>query len=191
MIRTAVARALSIAGHPAILMPFAVTVAAVTRGASPAVLYVAAGATIAVAVAIAAFSIVQVRSGRWTHVDASVPSERSQLNVVSAGLLLGAAALLWVNGQPLALVAGSAIAGALVVLAHLLKAAFKLSLHCAFAVYAASLLWPSVALVAVTLVLSAAVAWSRLVLRRHTPPEVVSGLLSGAVAGVGFNIIAG
>src|SRR5512139_1693869 len=104
-------------------MPFAVMVAAMNRSAPPAVLYVAEGATIAVAVAIAAFSIVQVRSGRWTHVDASAPSERSQLNVFSAGLLLATAALLWLNGQPLALVAGLAIGGALVLLAHLLRAA--------------------------------------------------------------------
>jgi membrane-associated phospholipid phosphatase len=77
-----------------------------------------------------------------------------------------------------------------VVMASLLRRWLKLSLHAAFAVFAASLLWPSVMAVVGLLALAVAVAWSRLVLRRHTLGEVVVGLLAGGAAGVGFHLIA-
>jgi membrane-associated phospholipid phosphatase len=45
--------------------------------------------------------------------------------------------------------------------------------------------------VLVVAALAAGVAWSRLVLRRHTLVEVAVGLLAGTGAGAGFHLIAG
>lgn len=184
------ARALSIVGHPAVLMPSAVVWAASLKNAPPAVLHAAAAACGFVVVCVAVYSGVQVRAGRWQHVDASVPQERRQLNLVLALLLFGVALGLWWTGQPRPVVLGLALGGAVVVLASLLRHWLKLSLHAAFAVFAAALLWPSVGAVFSVLVLAAGVGWSRLVLGRHTRGEVVAGLLAGAAAGVGFHLIA-
>ena len=184
----AAARALSVIGHPALLMPASVVWAASLRRAPPQVVQMAAAASAAVAISVVAYSIVQVRAGRWQHVDASVAHERKQLHLFLALVLFGAAGLLWWGGQPRSVAAGLAIGGTLIAVAHLLRARLKVSLHAAFAVFAASLLWPSPAAVLLVLLLAAGVSWSRLVLHRHTRAEVVVGLLAGGAAGLAFNL---
>lgn len=183
---TTVARALSVIGHPALLMPAAVAGSAAANGAPPRVLHLGLAAALTIALCVIAFSLVQVRAGRWSHVDASVPRERSQLNVVLCVLLFGAAGLLWWSGQPRLLSLGLGLGGAMVVAAQLLRRWLKLSLHTAFAMFAAALWWPNAGGAAVVLLLAAAVSWSRLALRRHTGAEVAAGLLAGAAAGSAF-----
>ena len=185
------ARALSIVGHPALLMPGAVVWSARLNHAPPAVLQAAVAACGVVVLCVAVYSAVQVQAGRWQHVDASQPHERRQLNLVLALLLLGLAGALWWAGQPESAVLGLALGGAVVVLASGLRHWLKLSLHAAFAVLAAALLWPSVPAVLALLALAAGVSWSRLVLRRHSRAEVLAGLLAGAAAGLGFQRIVG
>jgi hypothetical protein len=111
------ARALSVIGHPALLMPAAVAGSAAANGAPPRVLQLALAASVAVAACVILYSLVQVRAGRWSHVDASVPRERSQLNLVLCMLLFGAAGLLWWSGQPRLLPLGLGLGGAMVVAA--------------------------------------------------------------------------
>jgi membrane-associated phospholipid phosphatase len=186
-LRLALARALSVIGHPALLVPSAVAWAAVGRGAPPDVLRWAVGASVFVAISVLVYSAVQVRKGRWRHVDASVPQERGQLNLFLAALLLGTATLLWWKGSHAMVAWGLAVCGAVVVFALLTRHWLKVSLHAAFAVFAAALVWPNAVAVGLGLVLAAGVAWSRLVLKRHTLLEVVVGVLVGGAAGVGLN----
>jgi membrane-associated phospholipid phosphatase len=138
---------------------------------------------VAAAVAVAVYSIGQVRRGGWQHVDASVPRERQQLNRFLVPLLWGLAGVLAASGQPRPTVLGMALGGAIVVCAQALRRRLKLSLHVAFAVFAASLLWPLWPAVLGLGVLAAGVLWSRLVLGRHTGGEVLAGAFVGAIAG--------
>jgi hypothetical protein len=188
MRRIAAARVLSIVGHPALLMPVAVAAAASGPGAPPQLLRVALGTALAVAVVVGLYSLWQVRRGHWAHVDASHPAERSQLNLLLAGLLCGAATLLWALGQPPAVVAGPLLAALLVLLTHALRRWLKVSLHAAFALFAAALVWPHLPGTLAVAALALGVAWSRLVLRRHTLPEVLTGLLLGAAFGTALRI---
>ena len=185
---TLAARTLSIVGHPALLMPLAVAVAASGAGAPPQLLQVALGTAVAVAVIVGLYSLWQVRAGRWAHVDASQPRERRQLNRFLAALLGGAALLLWTLGQPPQVALGPLLAALLVLLAHGLQRWLKVSLHAAFALFAAALAWPHVGLTLGLVLLAAGVAWSRLVLRRHTRAEVLLGLLLGTACGGAFRV---
>jgi phosphotransferase system glucose/maltose/N-acetylglucosamine-specific IIC component len=178
-------------GHPALLMPLAVALGIVGADASPQLLQAALTTALLVAVIVGLYSLWQVRAGRWAHVDASQPRERSQLNLFLALLLFGAAGLLWALSLPLAVASGAGVVALLVLAAHLLRRWLKVSLHAAFAVFAASLVWPSIVGVVLILALAAGVAWSRLALRRHTLPEVLLGLLLGAAFGAGFRLAIG
>lgn len=184
----AAARALSIVGHPAVLMPVAVAAAASGPGAPPQLLRVALGTAVAVAVIVGLYSLWQVHRGRWAHVDASHPAERNQLNLVLAGLLCAAAGLLWALGQPPAVAAGPLLAALLVLLTHALRRWLKVSLHAAFALFAAALVWPYLPGTLAIGALALGVAWSRLVLRRHTLAEVLTGLLFGAAFGAALRL---
>jgi len=184
----ATARALSIVGHPAVLMPVAVAAAASGPGAPPQLLRVALGTAVAVAVIVGLYSLWQVHRGRWAHVDASHPAERSQLNLVLAGLLCAAAGLVWALGQPPAVAAGPLLAALLVLLTHALRRWLKVSLHAAFALFAAALVWPHLPGTLAIGALALGVAWSRLVLRRHTLAEVLTGLWLGAAFGAALRL---
>ena len=185
---TRAARALSILGHPALLMPGAVVWVSIARNAPPSVLFTAASASVFVALCVGVYSAVQVRAGRWAHVDASVPRERGQLNLFLALLLFSTAGALWWSGQPRPVFLGLALGGGLVVVGHLLRRWLKVSLHVGFAVFAAVLLWPDAVAVAGLLALSAGVAWSRRVLGRHTRADLLAGSLAGVAVGVLFHL---
>lgn len=186
--RLAIARALSVLGHPALVMPSAVVWVAHVRSAAPGVLAMAAMASVSVAVCVGVYSVLQVRAGRWRHVDASVPRERQQLNRFLVLLLFGMASVLSGLGQATPVGLGLALGGALVGSGLLLQRWLKLSLHVGFAVFAAVLLWPETVAVAGLLALSAGVAWSRRVLGRHGRADLLAGGLVGVAAGILFHL---
>lgn len=180
------ARALSIVGHPMLMLPVAVLAIALAQGDTRTATWSAAGFGVFTAL-VMGYSWWQVRRGRWAHVDASATHERSTLNrFLLVALTSGALLIGWRGGQPL-FALGLALSAAMILVAVLTSRACKLSLHLAFAVFAACLLrelgtgWMFAALL-----FAIAVAWSRLALGRHTPRDLVAGAATGAVAGLAF-----
>jgi membrane-associated phospholipid phosphatase len=132
-------------------------------------------------------SIRQVRRGAWKHVDASERGERPMLYAIGIGASLVMVGYLYVMvpGSPM-------IRSTLIVLGVLFLCALalrwvKISLHLLFVAIAATamvlmrspLAWIYVPLVPL-------LAWSRLVLARHTVVEVVLGAVIGAATGYAF-----
>ena len=178
--RRTAARGLSIVGHPAVLTPAAGLAALNARGADRATVALSLLVVAGLAAIVMVFSWRQVTSGRWGHVDAVERSERRGLNRLTLGLLLIATAGAALSGG-VRLAIGLAGAALIISAASLASRWLKLSQHVAFAGLAAVLAgyvrpWAVVGGAALT----AAVAWSRLELGRHTLREVVAG------AGVGF-----
>lgn len=183
--RRGIARAVSIIGHPFLVMPLAGLAAAQARGAPPTMLWPLAGALAVLVLGLQAWTVRQVRRGRWAHVDASGGSERRDLNrallaVFAAGAVIGLALR-----APRELLLAFVLSAAMVALALLLARRLTLSLHVAFAVFAAAVVgtWP---LALGLLALAVAVAWSRLVLARHSGADVALGALAGGLAGLAF-----
>jgi hypothetical protein len=174
--RLPTARALSILGHPGVVMPAALMVMSRQVGsAANAALFVALGVTGLVVL----YSLWQVRRGAWAHVDASQRPERLQLNRFVAMVLLASSALAWLKQAP-ALALGLAASGGLVLVALALQRWCKLSLHVGFACFAAGLMWPDKLAFSLGLLLASGVAWSRLVLKRHVPRDLWVGSMVGS-----------
>ena len=188
MTRIAVARAVSIAGHPVVVLPAAASIAASTRGASLQQLRFIAGALAILGIIALGFSWFQVGTGRWVHVDASRRGERTSLNAFLAVLLLLSALLLWVLTRQPPMSIGLALSSALVVTALLIARWVKVSLHTAFATFATMLVWPSTPAVIAGVAITGVVVWSRLVLGRHVAADIVAGLLLGLAAGQGYQL---
>jgi hypothetical protein len=188
MMRVAVARAVSIAGHPVVLLLVAALIAASTRGASLRQLWLISGALVTLGVVVLGFSYLQVRAGRWSHIDASVRSERKSLNVFLGVVCLLSAVLLWFLTRRPSMSLGLALSGALIVVALLIARWVKVSLHVAFAAFATALLWPIKLAVVAGALLTAAVVWSRLVLGRHVAADVATGLVLGTAAGSVYHV---
>jgi len=183
----ALARVISIVGHPVLVLPVAVMVSGRVRGVSLATRSTTIGVTLGIGVVVLVFSAVRVWLGHWKHVDASEPAERDQLNGFTAVLLLGAAlaGLLTSGGTP-DLYLWPACSGGVVLAAMALRRRMKLSQHVAFDLFAALAVLPSVWAASAIAVLTIGVGWSRLVLQRHTRTEVAVGTVVGVVAGAVF-----
>lgn len=186
----ALARTVSILGHPTIVLPLSVLALTLQRAGGRQAAWMVAG-FVMLAAMVMAYSKWQVRRGRWSHVDASELAEREALNRFLL-IALGVATLLALAvGAPLEHALGLSLAAAIVLLALRTQARCKLSLHTAFVVYAAVLLGATsmVALV-VGLGFAGLVAWSRLSLQRHEPRDLVAGAVAGCVAGLLFHAAA-
>jgi hypothetical protein len=185
--RIAIARAISTIGHPVVLISVAALIAASTQGATVVQLRSVGVFMLALATVVIGFMWYQVRSGRWTHVDASGPSERPSLNLFLVGLLALSALLLWRVWHSAHMSIALALAALLIVAALLISKWLKVSLHAVFAAYSTTLLWPLKFAVVAGIIVTAAVAWSRLALSRHTVAEIIVGLLLGAIAGGAYS----
>src|SRR4030095_9868384 len=155
---TIIARSLSILGHPLVVVPAVVATLAIQGGAPQAGLIVSV--VLAVAFAVLAFSLWQVRRGRWRHVDASGRRERRSLNLFLAIILLLAAVFAFVRTPGVGLPVGLLMSGVLMLVVIFASSWIKVSLHAAFAAFAAALLWPlHYSYVVVASVGAAAVCW--------------------------------
>lgn len=188
MKRVAVARAVSILGHPVVLVLAAGLIVASTRGASVAQLWWVGGALVAFGAIVMGFTAWQVRAGRWSHVDASERGERRSLNGFLAALLLLSAALLWFLTRRPYMSGALALSGVVIVMALLVARSIKVSLHAAFAAFSTALVWPVMLAVVAGILVTLAVAWSRLVLGRHVAADLIVGLLLGVAAGSAYHL---
>ena len=181
----AIARGVSTIGHPLLVVPAAVLAVLLYRQTASAASILAPVCGIC-AVAFT-FSFWQVRRGRWQHIDASLKAERSSLNLFLASVLLLGAVIGFYRGVDTGLSLGLFLSGVLIVIVMMLSPWTKLSLHAAFAAFAALLLWPlNVWLVALAAGATAGICWSRVMLGRHTVGEVIAGSALGALLCTGF-----
>jgi hypothetical protein len=184
---TALARWVSILGHPFVMV--AVLIVAAGQRVSPGA-PAGRSALLVVAVTLAPVAVLmwrQVRQGHWSNADASNVEERPVLFGVALAALGLATIWLLVRDPDSFLVRGTLGVALLIVAAAVLTPWIKVSLHLAFAGMAgvALALLGSVAGYMVLGVLPL-LAWSRLRLLRHRPPEIAAGLTLGVIAGVGL-----
>ena len=181
------ARAVSILGHPLLVLPAALALPAALRDADHATLRSMLIGFALFAALLLGWSWWQVRRNRWAHVDASQPSERKSLNRTLLVAIAIGALVAWLRSPTPDLALTLAVSACIVAIAMLLVRWCKLSLHASFAVYAAGLLWPlGVAAVGAGCVFAGIVAWSRLRLSRHRPRDIVAGAATGVLAASGY-----
>jgi membrane-associated phospholipid phosphatase len=183
----AIARSLSILGHPLVVVPVAVVTLVLHERTSSAALIVST--ICGIAGFVLAFSFWQVRRGQWQHIDASARAERRSLNLFLAIVLfLGAAVAFYqLPGPGLSL--GLLLSGLLIVTVMLFSPWVKLSLHASLAAFAV-LLWPlKLWYVALASVAAAGICWSRVTLGRHTIVEVLGGSFLGGLFGACFWLV--
>jgi membrane-associated phospholipid phosphatase len=182
------ARLVSILGHPLLTLPLAVLALMAAHGPAgdSGRLHATAIAMALIAAGVMGYAWWQVKRERWTHVDASAPNERANLNRGLLSLLTALATLaVWRAMPDLAL--GFALSAALILIAMASARWCKLSLHVAFAAYAAGLLWAlSPAATTAAAVFTATVAWSRLRLSRHRPRDIAAGAIAGVAAAAAY-----
>jgi membrane-associated phospholipid phosphatase len=170
------ARALSIAGHPFILIPAA---ALIVSGRGPALVLALT------MLAVASVIFLQVRRGKWSDADVSTRQQRPLFYAVILAATAGAAFLLWRMGASSSFVRGTLIAIAMITIQMIANRWLKISLHASFAAFVTGIIATrGIAMAIAAACLALAIAWSRVTLKRHTLLEVVIGLGLGACAAI-------
>ena len=183
--RGVVARWISILLHPFAVFALLALVAA-WRIDPAALPRTAIGMAVAIGV-VWGFVLQRTRSGRWGTVDASQRRERPALYALALVVALGY--WWWMGGRGSAASSGVLAAVAMLCVAGIANRWIKLSLHMAslaFAGVSLLALWMPAGVA--DLLLLPLLAWSRLRLARHTPPEVIGGALLGVLAGVALRL---
>jgi len=173
---TTLARILSIAGHPFVLIPLMVAVA--TRNWVWTSI-VAAGTILPLFVIV----LRNVRRGIWSDHDVSRREQRGGLYRVALPLVALSAVLLYFLDAGPRMMRGFAAAAVMLLLGVLGNRFLKISMHmmaAAFCGVTIAWLYPATTFAIVPFV--AAIAWSRRELERHTWAEVAAGLAIGAGA---------
>ncbi len=174
----------SIVGHPFLVVPAAIVVATSQRAAASArgpVLGVVGASMLVLTVQVA----VRLRRGEITDIDVSTREQRPRMYAVAIAAAVVSTALLFATHQSSTAVYGAAIAGGLLVAGALANVWIKVSLHTAFAVFAAGIAFhagPHAAIVFAGIAL--VVAWARVAYGRHTLREVVAGGVLGSIFAV-------
>ncbi|MBX2890975.1 MAG: hypothetical protein KF734_08620 [Saprospiraceae bacterium] len=174
---------LSTVGHPFVLLPVVLSLLTVRQlpfeKAWPAL--AAIWGSLAV---MGAFLIVKKRKGKISNWDVSVQSERAR-NIYRPVLilLLAAAALLYFFRQPF--VGETLFFALLMAVCYAINTKIKISQHTLIVTYLGFLvlsanLWAGVAM----LIFAPFVAWSRVVLGRHTQLEILVGGLVATAFGI-------
>ena len=173
---TTLARALSIAGHPFVLIPLMIAVR--TRSWVWTAI-VAAGTTLP----LLAIVLRNVRRGVWSDHDVSRQEQRGGLYRVALPLVIVSGVLLYFLDAGPRMIRGFAAAVVMLLLGALGNRFLKISMHmmvAAFCGVSIARLYPVATFAIVPFV--AAIAWSRRKLERHTWAEVAVGLALGAGA---------
>lgn len=128
-----------------------------------------------------------VKRGTYTNYDVSNRTQRQSWYVFAAILMLFVTIVLFWTDQSRPLRYSVLFALVLLVASQIVNLYLKTSLHVAFNIFLAFLIMPLQPIIGtVFLLFSIPLAWSRLVLKKHTLEEVISGAILGLATGLSF-----
>ena len=190
MERVVLARALSIVFHPFVMVGVMVGAAAAARQTAGEAVRSVGAVVLFTIVPLAVLMWRQVRRGRWENADASNRAERPILYVVGGAGVVALLAYVVVIRQQSFMVRGVVATLCTLALSAGATRWIKVSLHMAFAALASTALALGRSPVGYLLLLALpALGWSRLILQRHTPLEVVLGTIIGAGAAAALHFL--
>lgn len=174
---------ISAVGSPVVLFPVVASYLTVSEvglaAAWPVILTISA-----IFAALSAFILVRKMRGQISNLDVSNQHQRAR-NVYIPSLLLVLFATLYFYWTEQPYVYRTLYVGLLLGICFAINTVKKISLHTVVATYLSGLMVSSSLLVGVAFFIFAAlIAWSRVVLGRHTQQEVLLGWLVGSVFGL-------
>lgn len=189
--KTNLARLISILGHPLLTLPiFAVTVLFTYEKFNQALIHsslILGGICLPLCLKM----YWKTKSGSYTNFDVSDQKQRQSWYVYAVVILLLVTIVLFVTEQPRTLRLSILFALILLTISKLVNFFIKSSLHVSLNIFLAFLIMSINLLIGLIFLCSIFfIAWARLVLKRHTLKEIITGALIGFGVGiVAFNFI--
>lgn len=181
---TKFARLISWIGHPLVFVLASFAVVVGTQLGPRTGLPILLALLLSTLVPTAILLLSGVRSGRWSDADVSVRKERQRFFPWAVPFSLAGVIAVWCMRAPNYIIRGALVTLALFVISWIVNCRLKLSLHALFAFYCATILFRiGASWGAIAFVLAILVSWSRLFLQRHTPVELITGIVLGLIGG--------
>jgi len=180
-----VARWISRVGHPFVLPLVALLIVTLQVVPPWQALGIVALTLVTTTVPLLIYTRRQIRRERWTDYDVSVRQDRYRLYPLLLAVLGLSALVFWFVGGPRFMIRGLLASMVLAFAAMLANLVLKVSLHTALSVFCALVIlalnnWLGIG----ACIFAMLIGWSRVVLKRHTTAEVISGALLGSIVGV-------
>ena len=187
---TSIARWVSIVFHPFVMVAAMVGAAAAARQSQAAAVRSVAVVVVFTIIPLAFLMWRQVRGGKWDNADASNRTERPILYLVGGVSLFALLGFLSLQSTQSFMMRGVVATLGMMAVCAIATQWIKVSLHMAFATFAATALALVRSPVGYALVLALPpLVWARLTLQRHTLVEVALGTIIGAAAGMALHYL--
>lgn len=182
--KSVIAKYISIIGHPFLTIPIFLIVILFARegvaNAGTLAMLIIGGIFIPISIR----TYIGVRRGKYTNLDVSDQRQRQQWFMLTTALVLLVTALLWITKQDIIVCVAMTVSLFLMIVSQLINFVVKASMHVAYHTYLSFVVfffnqWVGI----LFLLFLPMLAWSRLYLKRHTKPEVFSGLVLGLFFG--------
>jgi membrane-associated phospholipid phosphatase len=181
--RIQIARWISIIGHPFTFVVLLVATASWKMHGEADALRTTGIIVAAMLVPLGLFIWNRYSLGHWETVDASAPADRLALYTAAFVLLIPVGIYFILQERSTEMVRGLASVAVLIGILACLNRWIKLSVHLALATFAAVIITRLNPIFGLALLLFLPfLAWSRLVLSRHTPTEIAGGFILGLIA---------
>jgi membrane-associated phospholipid phosphatase len=182
MTKAKIARWISIVGHPFTFVVLLVATASWKIHGGFNAFRITTIVVVATLVPLGLFIWNRYSLGHWATVDASAPADRPALYTVAFVLLIPVSVYFVVRERATEMVRGLVAVAVLIGIAAALNRLIKLSVHVTIAAFTAIIITRLAPLFGFALLLFLPfLAWSRLMLSRHSPAEVAGGFLLGLV----------
>jgi membrane-associated phospholipid phosphatase len=180
MNKSRIARWISIVGHPFTFVVLLVATSSWELHGGQHALRTTAIVIVAMLIPLGLFIWNRYSLGHWETVDASAPKDRPALYTASFLLLIPIGTYFILRDHSAEMVRGLAAVAILIGILAGLNRWIKLSVHLALATFATFIILRIAPTLGVALLIFLPIlGWSRLVLSRHSPVEVVGGFLLG------------
>lgn len=179
-----VAKGFSVLGHPLLITALFIVFATFQQSDRQGAFLVSAILIGGVILPVTFINYRKAKKGEYTNFDVSDRKQRSSMYVYMLVLLTVATFVLFITGQDEAYCYGILCFLIMLLAAYLLNFWIKASLHSAIAFYLSFCMMELNSTSGlIMLLLAMLVSISRLILKRHTIAEVLSGMMLGCIAG--------
>ncbi|WP_298426548.1 phosphatase PAP2 family protein [uncultured Kordia sp.] len=182
-----IAKVISIVGHPLLFLPILIGLTLISlEGIRTSIqsLGILAGLSI---IPTTIWVFIKTKNGSYTNFDVSNQRQRRTLFPFIIILLTLTTFVLYITNMPEYLCLGLLICTGLILISFFVNFKIKSSLHVSMTAYAALCIsFISISLSIGLFLFTISIAWSRVVLKRHSVLEVCTGLLLGSIAGFIF-----
>jgi len=183
------AQVVSFAGNPLITIPLMVEILLLRYGSPKIILEmsIVVGSLMIIALAWIAF---QYKKGSYSDFSVSDRRQRFSLYLFIIPLVFIVSYVFQLTGQPEYVYKAFLMGGILMTISYLSNFFIKSSLHSSLNTYlGCAVLLVNSTLGMAVLLLTILIAWSRIILKKHTLNEVISGITIGVIASIGLFII--